>query len=71
MEGIWERMSGTSYNLNSNRTVYTLPVVVHVVYNNSAGNISNAQVQAAIQNLEEKHLLYVESHLSNWLLKVF
>src|SRR5438128_914485 len=33
------------------RTVITIPVVVHVLYNTSAQNISDAQVQAQISQL--------------------
>ncbi len=35
------------------RMVYTIPVVVHVVYNTSAQNISDAQVQSQIDVLNE------------------
>lgn len=41
-------------NLNNQRTeatVYTIPVVIHVIYNNSAQNISQAQIQSQIDVL--------------------
>ena len=33
---------------NGNRAVITIPVVVHVVYNTSAQNISDAQIQSQL-----------------------
>ena len=41
--------------INNQRTaaVITLPVVVHIIHNNSSENISNAQVLAGIQHLNE------------------
>jgi hypothetical protein len=40
---------------NSTQTVYNIPVVVHVVYNTSAQNISNAQIQSQIDVLNEDY----------------
>ncbi|MFI5135238.1 MAG: T9SS type A sorting domain-containing protein [Chitinophagales bacterium] len=37
------------------RTIVTVPVVVHVVYNTTAQNISDAQVQAQIDELNEDY----------------
>lgn len=39
------------YNHNNNRTVITIPVVVHVVYGNASQNISDAFIQAQIAQL--------------------
>ena len=36
---------------NAQRTVITIPVVVHVIYSNAAGNISQAQIQSEIDRL--------------------
>ncbi|MBS1625403.1 MAG: PKD domain-containing protein [Bacteroidetes bacterium] len=36
---------------NGQRTVITIPVVVHVIYHDSAGNISMAQIQSQIDRL--------------------
>jgi PKD repeat protein len=38
-------------NNSSNRAVITIPVVVHVVYNTTAQNISDAQIQSQIDRL--------------------
>ncbi|MFN8300126.1 MAG: PKD domain-containing protein [Chitinophagales bacterium] len=38
-------------NLNNNRAVITIPVVVHVVYNTTAQNVSQAQIQSQIDRL--------------------
>jgi hypothetical protein len=40
---------------NSSRSVITIPVVVHVIYNNSEQNISDAQVQSQIDVLNEDY----------------
>ena len=56
------RMQKNEFNLqrwienqpeNSNSTILTIPVVVHVVYYNSTENISTAQVQSQIDILNE------------------
>lgn len=41
------------YSFSNGRNLYTIPVVVHVVHNNGAGNISNVQVTNAIQHLND------------------
>ena len=40
---------------NSSRSVITIPVVVHVIYNNAEQNISDAQVQSQIDVLNEDY----------------
>jgi len=40
---------------SSSRSVITIPVVVHVIYNNSEQNISDAQVQSQIDVLNEDY----------------
>ncbi len=40
---------------NDTRTVYTIPVVVHVVYRTEAQNISDAQIQSQIDVLNEDY----------------
>jgi hypothetical protein len=35
----------------ASRSVITIPVVVHVIYSNTAGNISTAQIQSEIDRL--------------------
>ncbi len=40
-----------NYQGNTSRAVITIPVVVHVVYNTTAQNVSNAQIQAQIDRL--------------------
>lgn len=40
-----------NYQANSSRAVITIPVVVHVVYNTAAQNISTAQIQSQIDRL--------------------
>jgi len=42
-------------NAPSTRTVVTIPVVVHVVYNTAAQNISDAMVQAQIDRLNQDY----------------
>ena len=41
------------YSFSNNPNILTIPVVVHVVYNNSTENISTAQVQSQIDILNE------------------
>ena len=40
---------------NTNRAIVTIPVVVHVIYNSSEQNISDAQVQSQIDVLNEDY----------------
>ncbi|MFN8144858.1 MAG: M43 family zinc metalloprotease [Bacteroidia bacterium] len=40
---------------NHPRTLYSIPVVVHIIHNNGAENISDAQVALAIQDLNEAY----------------
>ena len=41
----------SSYHNTGSRAIITIPVVVHVVYNTTAQNISNAQIQSQIDRL--------------------
>ncbi|MFK7972013.1 MAG: M43 family zinc metalloprotease, partial [Bacteroidia bacterium] len=52
LERTWYRrqMSG---QLPSSRQLYTIPTVVHIVHNNGPGNITDAQVQAAMSSLND------------------
>jgi len=43
----------TSGKVNQNKAVITIPVVVHVVYNTSAQNVSDAQIQSQLNVLNQ------------------
>lgn len=47
------REFAASNELRSNNQVYTIPVVVHVVYKTAAENISEAQIQSQLQVLND------------------
>ena len=55
MQAIEEQSGESAENggANDGATVYTIPVVVHVVYNNAAENVSDAQIHSQIQSLTE------------------
>lgn len=44
-----------SHHSNANRAVVTIPIVIHVIYNTSEQNISDAQVQSQIDVLNEDY----------------
>src|ERR1700733_2412 len=46
--------TGTSQN-GKNVTIITIPVIVHIIYNNSAQNISDAQIQSQIAVLNRDY----------------
>ena len=55
IEDFTERYLLEHNNANANREVVTIPVVVHVVYNTTSENISDAQVQSQIDVLNEDY----------------
>ncbi len=52
-ENILQQVLHNSISSRISNTIYTIPVVVHVVYFNNAQNISDAQVQSQIDVLNE------------------
>jgi hypothetical protein len=53
MNAIERQTEAYSLNPTDGRVVYTIPVVVHVVYRNTTENISDAQVQSQITVLNK------------------
>ncbi|MCP4443028.1 MAG: hypothetical protein GY810_29330, partial [Aureispira sp.] len=53
LENILYRSLKSGQSFSNDRIIYTIPVVVHVVHNNGAGNIPFTQVQTAIQHMND------------------
>lgn len=53
LENILYRVLKNGQSIGTDRIIYTIPVVVHVVHNNGAGNIPFTQVQTAIQHMND------------------
>ena len=52
-EQLWQRQVQVNHQFNATGGVHTIPVVVHLVHNNGPANLTNPQVQAAIQQLND------------------
>ena len=48
-EQLWQRQVQAGQQFNATGGVHTIPVVVHLVHNNGPANLTNPQVQSAIQ----------------------
>lgn len=55
LEEFTERWISENPNPNPSRVVHTIPVVVHVVYNNNSENIPDSQIESQIQVLNEDY----------------
>ena len=58
-----ERMAGLSSVLRTSNMIYTIPVVVHVVWRTASQNISDAQVQSQIDVLNEDFAQIGRAHV--------
>lgn len=52
-EQLWQRQVQVGQQFNFTGGVHTIPVVVHLVHNNGPANLTNPQVQSAIQYLND------------------
>ncbi len=52
-EQLWRRQVETGQRFNATGGVHTIPVVVHLVHNNGPANLTNTEVQSAIQYLND------------------
>ncbi len=52
-EQLWQRQVQSGQQFNATGGVHTIPVVVHLVHNNGPANLTNPQVQSAIQYLND------------------
>lgn len=54
-KNVQQWISDNQYTANKTNAVITIPVVIHVVYNTAAQNISDAQIQSQIDVLNEDY----------------
>ncbi len=51
------RMNYEAQNFTGQRATYTIPVIFHIVYNNASENLSDAEIQALLDELNEDYQL--------------